>query len=253
MTTHRFFITPEQIQTEIIILSGDQAHQITNVLRLREGDHIQILDNNGWQYHLKLISAESTRVVGSIVSKIRESGEPKIKLTLYQSLLKRDNFEWVLQKGTELGITTFVPIVTQRTIARQTSLKENKLARWRRIVIEAAEQSGRGKVPVISQPVPFKAALYAAGVNNLSLISWENEKEKNLTTALAGLTAESVEPSRSGIAIFIGPEGGFTEGEIIDAVSAGIIPVTLGPRVLRAETAAIVATAIILHELDEMS
>ncbi len=253
MTPHRFFITPEQIQGESIILSGDQARQITSVLRLREGDHILVLDNSGWQYEAKLISAESTQVVGSIVSKQKECSEATVNLTLYQSLLKHDNFEWVLQKGTELGITSFVPMITQRTIVRLTSIKENKLARWQRIVTEASEQSGRGQIPVLCQPLPFKAALDAANENDLSLIPWVNETEKNITTALANSAANNPETAPSDIALFIGPEGGFAEEEIIAANSSGIISITLGPRILRAETAAIVASTLILHELGELT
>jgi len=253
MTIHRFFITPDQIQNEIIILSGDQARQISGVLRLREGDQIYVLDNSGWRYEVKLLTADSVQVVGSIVTKQIESGEPTVNLTLYQSLLKQDKFEWILQKGTELGITSFVPIITQRSIVRQTSIRENKLARWQRIVTEASEQSGRGQIPVLSQPIPFKTALSRTSENDLALIPWENEKGKNITASLAKSTTDPRVHSLSSLALFIGPEGGFTEEEIIDASSAGIIPVTLGPRILRAETAAIVATALILQELGELN
>lgn len=253
MTAYRFFISPDQIQNESVILSGDQAHQISSVLRLHDGDHVFVLDNSGWQYEVILHSVESLKVVGSIISKQSSRNEPAVNLTLYQSLLKRDNFEWVLQKGTELGITSFIPIITQRTIVRQKSIRENKLARWQRIVSEAAEQSGRGRIPTLSQPVQFKTAVAAANNENLAIIPWENAKGENISAAFARSGAGSQEYLLSNIALFIGPEGGFTEVEINDAGSAGIISVTLGPRILRAETAAIVATTLVLHELGELN
>ena len=155
MTTHRFFVNKNQIRGENVILTGSQARQIHSVLRLRKGDRIHILDNEGWQYEVELLTvnpdreavAQRHQVTGHIATKSAASGEPAARLTLYQSLLKQDKFEWVLQKGTELGVFSFVPLITERTIVRQTKLKQNKLARWQRIIREAAEQSGRGANP----------------------------------------------------------------------------------------------------------
>ena len=252
MTLHRFFIPPNQIHQETATLSGDQARQIANVLRLGVGDHIYVLDNSGWRYEIKLQSVKSTQAAGSIVNKMPESGEPTAKLTLFQSLLKHDNFEWVLQKGTELGITSFVPIVTQRTIVRQQSIKENKLARWQRIITEAAEQSGRGRIPSLSPPLSFPTALSAANENDLSLIAWENENEQHIKAVLTKST-KLPENALSSTALFIGPEGGFAEDEINEAKAAGVFAVTLGPRILRAETAAIVAAALLQHEFGQLN
>jgi 16S rRNA (uracil1498-N3)-methyltransferase len=252
MTMHRFFVSPDQIHGDTVTLTGDQARQITHVLRLHIDDQIYALDNSGWRYELKLITADSTHVRGRIVDKQIEGAEPTLKITLYQSMLKRDNFEWVLQKGTELGISAFVPMITQRSIVRQTAPKESKLSRWQRIVTEAAEQSGRGRIPELFQPLPFPDAIAMTSKNDLSLIPWAKEKKHTVRAALTDTGTNRPEASFSSAAIFIGPEGGFTEEEINDARSAGIVPITLGPRILRAETAALVTAALVLQELNEL-
>jgi 16S rRNA (uracil1498-N3)-methyltransferase len=126
------------------------------------------------------------------------------------------------------------------------------MARWRRIICEAAEQSGRGRIPTLSQPVEYIAALEAAKANHLAMIPWENELDKTIAATLS-LNSHHEPHHFHNIALLIGPEGGFTESEIQDAQSVNIIPVTLGPRILRAETAAIVAAALTFHELGEMN
>ncbi|MDX1412690.1 MAG: 16S rRNA (uracil(1498)-N(3))-methyltransferase [Candidatus Promineifilaceae bacterium] len=251
MSLHRFFVAPDQIQNECVRLSGGQAHQICKVLRLSKGDHILVLDNRGWQYELVLTEIESSRVVGTVLLKQLSPTEPTVHITLYQSLLKRDNFEWVLQKGTELGITSFVPILTQRTVVRQNSLRENKLTRWQRILSEAAEQSGRGQIPKLAQPVTFQAALQEAS-SDFSIIPWENERANHIAAAFARAKPFAGQSDIPRISLLIGPEGGFSSDEIDQALTSGITPVTLGPRILRAETAAIVAATLVLHELGEL-
>jgi len=251
MTKHRFFVFQNQIQSESVILTGDQARQISTVLRLRKGDSIHILDNKGWEYETELLAVNAEQVTGYIVQRRIAGGEPTTRLTLYQSLLKRDRFEWVLQKGTEIGITSFVPMITERTVLRQKTVKQNKLVRWQRIIFEAAEQSGRGRIPNLSQPIEYAEALSKAQTSHLAFVPWENESNRAIKTTITLNNQYDLPPFPS-VSLFIGPEGGFTDSEVKDAQSANIIPVTLGPRILRAETAAIVATTLILHEMGEI-
>ena len=126
------------------------------------------------------------------------------------------------------------------------------MVRWQRIICEAAEQSGRGRIPTLSQPIEYIAALEAAQTSHLAMIPWENELDKTIAVTLA-LNSHHEPHTIHNIALLIGPEGGFTESEIQDAQSVNIMPVTLGPRILRAETAAIVAAALTFHELGEMN
>jgi 16S rRNA (uracil1498-N3)-methyltransferase len=244
---HRFFITPDQIAHLIVRFDDDQAHQLRRVLRLRPGDRVLALDGAGLQYEVVLEEVSNSRVTGLIAGKTAAVGEPGTRLTLFQSLVKREKFEWVLQKGTELGVADFCPVITRRTLVRdEEDVKPEKLDRWRRIIKEAAEQSGRGLLPRLTAPIPFEAAAPETLLNDRALIAWEMEAQRTIRNALA----ERDGPQE--IALFIGPEGGFEQQEVDEAMWYGAIPVTLGPRTLRTETAAIVAVSLVMHELGEM-
>ena len=244
---NRFFVSKDSFRGDKVLLGKDQAHQIRDVLRLRSGDQIIVLDNTGWEYEVFLAKVTREQVVGEILQKRKAPGEPQTQITLYQSLLARDKFEWVLQKCTEVGVTRFVPVVTQRTLIRDTAIKPDKRARWQRIITEAAEQSGRGLIPDLSPPITFEDVLSDLSGFERRLIAWEKQGE-NIRAALR--TADKNVPHT--IAILIGPEGSFTEQEVELAKKSGAIPITLGPRILRTETAAVVAIAIILYELGQM-
>ncbi len=237
---HRFFIPPEWIYGDTVILQGAVAHQIKNVLRMQPGAQIVVMDDTGAEYEVALVAVEKTEVRAAVIEKHLARGEPVTAITLYQCMLKKDNFEWVLQKCTEIGVSCFVPVISARTVVQQ--VKDNKLMRWERIIIEAAEQSGRGRVPKLDEPVDFKQAISEANKFDRTLIPWEQESARTLRDALT--------PDLRRLALFIGPEGGFDEHEIALAVATDMIPVTLGSRILRAETAAAVTSAIALYELD---
>jgi 16S rRNA (uracil1498-N3)-methyltransferase len=204
-----------------------------------------ILDNEGWEYEVALDRVERSAVTGEILVRRRVASEPAVKMTLYQSLVKRDKFEWVLQKCTELGVTRFVPMITRHSVIQELgSISPKKVARWQRIITESAEQSRRGRRPDLGSGVTFRQAIDGLNEFQLAVISWEQEVNQNLRAALSSVV--SGVPS---IAIFIGPEGGFAEEEIDYARRRGVTPVTLGPRILRSETAAVVTSALILHEI----
>jgi 16S rRNA (uracil1498-N3)-methyltransferase len=250
MRQYRFFISADQIHGQRLMLKGNQARQIYSVLRMRETERITVLDNRGWQYDVRLDKVSSNLVMGELLTRQDAVGEPRIELTLFQALLKKDNFEWVLQKGTELGVTRFVPLITQRCVVRQKTIKTTKLQRWQRIISEAAEQSGRGRLPELAAPVFLTEALENTDKFDQAFIPWEEEQEVSLFNALRKGASEL--PSSLRIAIFIGPEGGFDEEEIAAAQRTGVRPVTLGPRILRAETAAIVAATLALSAAGEL-
>jgi 16S rRNA (uracil1498-N3)-methyltransferase len=240
---HRFFVPPEAVQGGELVLEAGQARQIYDVLRLRPGEQIAVFDNSGAEYHVELVQVERRRVRGRIVESVDGTSEPHTQLVLYQCVLKADRFEWVLQKCTELGVAEFVPVLSARVIAG--SVGGTKLLRWERILIEAAEQAARSKIPVLHPVQRWTAALAEARRRGgPALIPWEEERKTDLRTEL---------PAGEPVHLFIGPEGGFEPGEVQEARDSGIKPVTLGPRILRAETASLVAaTAIFLMrgELD---
>lgn len=248
---HRFFVPPECIQKESVCLEGPLLHQVAHVLRLRPGEQFVVLDGTGTEYLVRLAALEAKAGYATVVEARQATGEPRCTVTLYQGLLKGEKFEWVLQKGTEVGVSTFVPLLCGRAVPRgqgEGGWGGSRTGRWRRILQEAAEQSGRGRIPTLEQPFPFAEACRQA--QPLALIAWEQERTVGLRAALRQRLTEGGPPSQ--VSLFIGPEGGFTPEEVALAAEHGITAVSLGTRVLRAETAGPLAAALVLYELGEM-
>lgn len=227
--------------------SPDQSRQITAVLRLRPGDPLVVLDNAGWLYDVVLTEVNPVATVAAIRGRSLAPGEPRTKVSLYPSLIKADHLEVVLQKCTELGVSAFVPVVSARTVVGA-SQSENRVSRWERIIAEAAEQSERGRLPQLYPATLLSQAEESA--RGLSFIAKERGDRTSLRAALRERLAEGERPFA--VNLFIGPEGGFTDEEVAAARSYGISPVGLGPRILRAETASIVGSALILAELGDL-
>lgn len=240
---------PDFISDGQATLTGDQARQIARVLRQAPGDSIILLDNTGQEYDVALTAVSPGLVEGSVTRQKLGLGELDTKITLYQALLKGDWFDLVLQKGTELGVSSFVPIVSERTIVRASEGRKTskRLDRWRRIVTEAAEQSGRARIPAISIPVSFDEACQL--VSPPVLMPWEEERALSLRNAISESKTEGRNCSE--VSIIIGPEGGFTHEEADLARHHGVQTVSLGRRILRAETAAIAAVTAVCYELGE--
>jgi 16S rRNA (uracil1498-N3)-methyltransferase len=248
---HRFFVNEGSLVGKRVSLINKQAHQIFNVLRMRPGDVITVLDNSGFEYMVNLIKIGRQEVIGEVISKQQSQAEPRTQITLYQSLLAREKFEWVLQKCTEVGVTSFVPVVTERSIVRrQDAITPRKLSRWRDIITEAAEQSGRGRIPQLDAPVNFVDAVSMLEDFDCCLIG-SPQAGKGLREIL--LAGDFKKDSNRQIALFVGPEGGFTDDEVADACGKGATAFSLGKRILRTETAAVVAASLILHELGELA
>jgi 16S rRNA (uracil1498-N3)-methyltransferase len=244
---HHFFVSKSNIDGERVELSRAQAHQVCHVLRLRAGQTIVVLDDTGAEYDVTLTTVTGREVTGQIASKRSARGEPTVQITLVQSLLAREKFEWVLQKGTEVGVYRFAPVATQRTLVRAKQIDARKMTRWRRILTEAAEQSHRGRVPQLDLPVGLNEAAATLRDFDCALIAVLGEDSPSLKETLA----DRGSPAAS-VAILIGPEGGFSPDEISQASENGATRISLGPRILRTETAAIVASAMILYELGQM-
>lgn len=246
---HRFFVSDDSFQGENVVLKGQQAHQIRSVLRMSPGDHIIVLDNQGWEYEVMLETVGQNEITGQVIEQREATGEPAIQITLYQSLLKQDKFEWVLQKCTEVGVTRFVPLVTRRSVVRgRDAISSTKLDRWRSIITEAAEQSGRGLIPELSPPIDFEDSLVNLAGFACCLIASPQTQETGINKALQGGDRHTPRA----IALFLGPEGGFTEEEVERCRASGAVTISLGRRILRTETAAVVAASLILYELGEM-
>ncbi len=241
---HRFFV-PEPIQGDSIIFGSGQSRQMAAVLRLRAGDRIVAFDGGGGEFEIALDSVDRSSTVGRIVDRRNGHPEPALDATLYQSLLKGDRLDWLVQKTVEVGVGRIVPIVTDHCVAR--GLTAKRLERLRRIAIEASEQSGRASVPYVGESITLAEALRTLSIP--AMIPWENQADGPVTVILDRLVPEKA----GSIGLFIGPEGGFSDTEIAAAAGAGAVPVTLGPRILRSETAAIVALTLVLSREGTLS
>jgi 16S rRNA (uracil1498-N3)-methyltransferase len=248
----RFFVPPEAIENGQVRFNREQARQMMAVLRMAPGQTVTVLDNSGWQYLVALERLTPADAVGAVRTRTLVSSEPRTKITLYVGMIRAPRLEIVLQKCTELGVAAFVPVLCQRSLVGQADeLNPTKLDRWERIIVEAAEQSGRGKLPHLMGAASLEQACEQA--RGLSLMLWEGERESRLRDALQAAGGD--EPGRRrgaaarpfSVNLFVGPEGGFSDGEVQRARAFGVQPVTFGPRILRAETASVAAVAAILY------
>ena len=250
---HRFFIPPTCIEKAAVYFPMEICRQMSTVLHLRQGERVIVLDNSGLEYEVELEIVAPRSTEGRILSSRTCQGEPRTHLTLYMGLTQREKFEWMLQKCTEVGAAGFVPVVSSRSLVQSPDEARSKTERWQRILQEAAEQSGRGRIPTLAAALRWEDALRQIKAQGQpTLIAWEAEKAMRIPEALAACGLIPANPQKTAaLAVLIGPEGGYSEEEVRQARAAGLTAVTLGNRILRMETAAVVATALTLHELDD--
>jgi 16S rRNA (uracil1498-N3)-methyltransferase len=242
---NRFFLNKNQFSGETVTFPSDLAHQIVHVLRLGDGDTLEVLDNQGMLYQVDLmITTPEKQVLGKIIHTEPVVPDKRPSVALYFGLSNREKVELILQKATEIGVSEFHPFVSSRTLVQSLDLTDKKKDRWERIIREASEQSRRGYLPKLCQPLDFEGVISAAKNDHaLCMIAWEQaDTTKHLRQIMANFDGESV-------ALFIGPEGGFSAEEIKQAKTAGCHVVSLGDQILRMETAAIVFPALVLYEL----
>ncbi len=247
-----------------ITLPEKLAHQVRDVLRLSTGEQLILLDNSGDEVLASIVKSSRAGVEVQVLERRPGKSESAVQIILCQGLLKPARFEWVLEKGTELGVAVFAPILCRRSMAGLEDTGSAKIERWRRIIQEAAEQCGRSRLPALLPVRPFTQALTDIPTGALPLIPWEKERNQTLRDVLgrqrpanAGFSASQQDERKTiaaqsiQVVIFIGPEGGFMPEEVELAQRHGVQPVTLGPRILRAETAALAAIANVMYELEK--
>lgn len=244
---NRFFVKKESIYKDGITVEGEDVQHISRVLRLKEGDKIVLCDQQGTDYLVSIENISKHTIRTNILSKESSKGEPSMEVVLYQGIPKSTKMDLIIQKCTEMGITRVVPVMTARTVVKLESEKDEakKVARWSKIAEEAAKQSARGIVPRIEMPVSLEQALADSKNLDLVLIPYEWEKETSVKAALQGKSPKSV-------GFFIGPEGGFDTYEIDKAKQSGLVPVTLGNRIMRTETAGFAMLTCIMYQFDQM-
>lgn len=244
---HRFFVASEQIRGRLFVIRGSDVRHISRVLRLVPGDRVTVIAGNGREFTGELTAVGEAEATGILLDEHPSQAEPPLRVTVYQGLPKGDKMDFIVQKCTEIGVARIVPVITERTVVRLAPGKAGaRVARWQKIAAEAAKQSGRTSIPSVDGILAFRAAVQEAARQNLSILPWEMARERTLKQILRAAG------KMDSIGIFIGPEGGFTQDEAAAAAAGGLVPVTLGPRILRTETAAIVSAALALYELADL-
>ena len=241
MTPPRFFLPPESITPPAIAFPPDRCSQIANVLRLKAGDAVHVIGPGGVEYHVRLTSVNRKEVLGMIESSAFPGSEPVVHLELWVCTSRREKVEWIIQKCTEIGASGFRFLVSERSLVQSLADIESKIPRWQQIAMEAAEQSGRVKIPELLPPLSLKQAVALPDDHDtLKCIAWELDEEHTIQE-LAGQIGK---PSR--IILLTGPEGGLSESEVHLAVQHGFQQITLGKRIFRLETAAMVGCVLLL-------
>ena len=253
MGKQRFFIRGVGPSSKEIIFPENISYQIRRVLRCKVGDCVTVLNGDGKKFQVELVEVSSEKAAGKITGVGEMKRHLNLFLHLFFPLSKKEKVEWILQKGTEIGVAAFHPFTSQRSLIQSTSLKEGKMSRWKTIIREAAEQSGRVRLPKLHKPEQLEGIAHEnAAFLDIALAAWVGEGERTIKTTLSGkmefLRKKDKLPT---IGIFVGPEGGFSGSEIMLLKQSGLLTVSLGPHILRMETAAIVFSALIVHELND--
>jgi len=244
----RYFINSTQITKNQITIIGEDYQHLKKVLRAVKGDFITVCCD-GFDYTTEISEISSNSISSIIIDKKKNLTEAALKVTLFQGLPKADKMELIVQKCIELGVNEIVPVITERCISKinTSSDAQNKVSTWQKIALEAAKQCNRGIVPKIGIPIKFIEATLLASKMDLSVIPYEKESATGFNTVVSKCS-DVVTAS-----IFIGPEGGFTQQEIQFAESQNIRKISLGPRILRTETAGMVALSLMMYELGDVS
>ena len=234
---HRFFLPADAIGPEKVNFPAETAHQLARVLRLQPGQQVTVLDNRGEECIIELVEVSPQAASGRVIECKKSAGEPLVRVILFLGLTQREKFEWVLQKGTEVGVAGFIPIITRRSLVQeQHGLQPGsaKYQRWERILQEAAEQSGRGLIPELHPPKRLLEALAESKETfDLAMVLWEGEYNIDLRRTLQEANRHHEKTQRQRIGLLVGPEGGFDPEEVELARHSGWQPVSLGPRILQ--------------------
>ena len=238
----RFYIPHPRIENGLLRIEGEEVKHIQKVLRLKAGDEILVFDGLGKEFEGTIIKEGHSSVIVKIQRMLSPEGDSPLEVTLAQSLLKGEKMDTLIQKATELGVKEIIPFFSSRSIPLlEKSRRLKRHHRWEKIAIEASKQCGRGVVPKVELVKDYPDMLRTASTDSLRLILWENEGV-NLREVLEG------SKERKKIFFVIGPEGGFSQDEVEKAKRAGFVAVTLGRRILRAETASLCLLSILQYE-----
>ena len=244
---YQFFVEPSQIQDKKVIITGSDVQSYKKRLRLKAGEEIAVRNGvDGKEYRCGIEEFAQDQIICSLRF-IREEGvELPSKIYLFQGIPKADKMELIIQKAVELGVFEVIPVAVKRCVVKLDERKARaKVSRWQGIAEAAAKQCKRGIIPVVREPMTMKEAVSYAGEMDVKLIPYELAEDMSHTKKMI----EAVRPGQS-VAVFIGPEGGFEESEVAEALAAGIEPVTLGKRILRTETAGFTVLSWLMYHFE---
>lgn len=250
----KFFVKTEQINNNDIVIIGDDVNHIINVSRMKKTDEIQICNQDtGDNYNAEIVNYSKNEVECKIISKINETTESNVHITLFQGIPKFEKMELIIQKNTEVGIKSIVPVIMERTVVKlDEKIASKKLERWQKIAEIAAKQSMRDIIPQIGNITKLKDI--DTTEFDAVLVAYENEEHNMLKTELQKLERKIKSNNSSeqqyNIAIVIGPEGGISEKELVMLAEKNAKFVSLGKRILRTETAGVVMAGNIIYELE---
>ena len=243
----RFFVTPDQVGEDKIRIQGSDVNHMKNVLRMRPGEEVMVSDGNNRQYRCRVEDYPEGEAVLAILEAGLVDTELPSRIYLFQGLPKQEKMELIVQKAVELGVCQVIPVQTRRCVVKLDAKKAaKKVQRWQQIAESAAKQAGRGYIPAVSEVMSFQEALAFSETLDIRLIPYELADGMEGTRKIL----DGIRPGQS-VGIFIGPEGGFEKEEVSRAVEAGALPITLGKRILRTETAGIAVLSILMYRLEK--
>lgn len=245
---HKFFVDEKCVDGNFINITGDDVKHIYKVLRLKDGDKININNCKGEEFLAKINEITKSNVLCEIVEKVDVNNESPVKLHLYQGMPKAAKMDLIVQKATELGIMSITPVITERVIIKNDLKEFKKIDRWNKIALEASKQCKRSIIPKVMEPIAFDSLLEQLKSVDLVVVPYENKEEVGIKTVIKKIATNDIKS----IAIIIGPEGGFEEEEIEKLSEAKAEIVTLGPRILRTETAGFVCASLLMYELGDI-
>ena len=242
-----YYVLPPDVEEPFLTLGQDESHHLATVNRANVGDYFVAVDGKGTAYRC-VIEKVAKEVRARIIDKTDAAGEPLFQLTLAVGMPKRSRFEWVIEKGTEIGVAAFAPLITERTIVKESDSRMNRLHRIR---LAAMKQSRRSRLPTIDKPLPLEVLCESSGQYDIKVIAHEKQEQRNLGSFFFEVGKNQRTPSLKTGILCVGPEGGFTDEEIACARGHGFVDVGLGARRLRTETAAILGACLILDRVGE--
>ena len=252
---HKFFVPKSNINDNKAIIEGEDVKHIYKVLRLQVGEKVSVNNCEGKEYIGEIVSIDKKVVNINIIKENPINNESPVEVYLFQGMPKSTKMDLIVQKNTELGVKAITPIITQRVEVKTEIMEfkkdkeiDKKVVRWNRIALEASKQSKRSLIPIINEPIDFNNLLIQLKTMDLVVVPYENEEGYGMRKLVKEIDKESIKR----VAIIIGPEGGFEECEIVKLKEIGAKIITLGPRILRTETAGFTCLSLVMYELADL-